>query len=749
MLSSAPMSFTGLIPSGLRLALPIRSSPFFASSPSSLLLIVCLSMAFRPIPQSAAAGNRPPLRLSPPTSQRLATHLPSDPLPAADEATEWILFSPSPGSADRSVTGTDRTPTRLSRLSDEPGSDWSLRRSLSIGLSTDHNAAIASSRQSADEDADSQADNLDQEADEEELDSLDDGLHAFEPDATAAPAPLQLQLVDQSALGILPAHDGLGSFQASSQPVQLQLYQHEQYNPRRRDTTARPPRRASVVRRLEAVEERERQYTLQQRQQERKEQLNPELERWKRIERWRVDQSQAVLEEIDKETRRHHRRAKLTAASASAASSSAIQSQSVSSSGTASTVGGGSSGEAAVTQRAEEPLWRRITRKVIQDIIGIDDSLLSVIFGESLPDNAVDPPLTRAEMDAEMRHVPVPPDREYYWQERFLQRIARELGNLVQQIYGRPAALGSYLRQTDDFGQQPPPQLTDKRDNTKISSSALHPETLNASVYPSVSQFSSAFKPTLQHIPMPGIDEEPSPTPAAHLSTQTRLDDADRDFWERDLDVSSVVRYLCARLTNSKSPLVTTAAAAAPALIPPTAPASIQQPERQQRQQARRGGSVRESSRRAEVIRQHHPLVARAHHHAQPRRPAPPLRRATMASSCAAENAKLSHGTFASSSNSSRSGDRSVRSARSVDNHQIHDIHDLNDLYDLNDLSISINDISPVLGPRAAAGGMSVSLSTESSRNYWDLDFGGSVGSGSAILAAPALGSTGGGSWQV
>ena len=89
---------------------------------------------------------------------------------------------------------------------------------------------------------------------------------------------------------MLPAHDGLGSFQASSQLAQDQLWQHEQYNPQRREQALpRHRRRSSVQHHLDTVNEQE---------------AHVERDRWQRIEQWRMDQSRALLQEIERETRR-------------------------------------------------------------------------------------------------------------------------------------------------------------------------------------------------------------------------------------------------------------------------------------------------------------------------------------------------------------------------------------------------------------------------------------------------------------
>src|SRR5699024_6070512 len=107
---------------------------------------------------------------------------------------------------------------------------------------------------------------------------------------------------------VLPTHDGLGSFQASSQTVQDQLWQHEQYNPQRRPEL-RLRRHSSVQRQLDMVAEQE-------------QMTNAERERWQRIEKWRMEQSRALLQEVERETRRRRRRTSRASRTSDQASSS-------------------------------------------------------------------------------------------------------------------------------------------------------------------------------------------------------------------------------------------------------------------------------------------------------------------------------------------------------------------------------------------------------------------------------------------
>ncbi|KAJ5473180.1 hypothetical protein N7475_002746 [Penicillium sp. IBT 31633x] len=510
-----------------------------------------------------------------------------------DETAQWVLFSPT---ARTHTTSTDQTRTiGASRLSDF-GSFAATRSANDVEGGVD------------DEDA------LDDQLDEDgtELDSLDDGLHAFRAPELAPASPTRF---DQGQPAVLPAHDGLGSFQASSQAVQDQLWRHEQYNPQRASYGQLQHRRhSSVQRHLDTVEEGE---------------ANVERDRWQRIEAWRMDQSRALLQEIERETRHHH--ASQTSRSSSHRSPHHTPRPSIS--------------EVLLSDKVlpedvsedEDSLWRRITRKVIRDLIGIDDSLLSVIFGESLPlDAQPNDQEDSLDMETVLAREPEP---DYHdpsvWQTKVLQKIAHELGILVNQLCEHPGAFTTYYQMTKDISAEyagmPLNRLAESNISQNPADSAA-PPTTDAT---GESMLSPDFIPTLrdlnrEHEAQWGIeDDDPKPSDSSESS---RLQQ-ESEYWERGLDVMMVFRYLRNRFsrrgymhTDTHTP-------------PPRRP--------------------QDSARRAAIIRQHHPLVARAHLRSQTQsrrasqfsgvsNPAgvsspllrPHLRRPS--SSCASQSAKLS-----------------------------------------------------------------------------------------------------------
>jgi hypothetical protein len=256
----------------------------------------------------------------------------------------------------------------------------------------------------------------------------------------------------------------------------------------------------------------------------------------------------------------------------------------------------------------DESLWRRITRKVIQDLIGIDDTLLSVILGESLPLDAqtAENDLPELDMETVLAREPDPANVDAPpWQARVLQRIAHELGILVHQLCEHPGAFTSYYQMTKDISSEYAGMSLNRLadSTTTTTSSSVRPSVRpseppaqpSAETTNSDSMLSPHFTPTIrdpnrEHEAQWGIeDEDPTAEP---VSESTRLQQ-EQEYWERGLDVMMVFRYLHTRFSRrgymSSEKYTAT-------------------PTPRQNQDA---------SRRAAIIRQHHPLVARAHSRSQ------------------------------------------------------------------------------------------------------------------------------------
>ncbi|TKA77777.1 hypothetical protein B0A55_04695 [Friedmanniomyces simplex] len=473
-----------------------------------------------------------------------------------EKSQEWILFSPQSDRQSR-TSQTPRTATDLGSLEthvrSQPGS---CEEATCQGTDADDDNA--------------------------ELDSLDDGLHAFHHHPFASSSnPL-----DQSGGTVLPTHDGLGTF-PSSAGLQEQLWQFERYNPHRRRHVRR---RSSIQRRLDEVEE--------------EAELEVTDDRTARIEKWRLEQSKAVLEEIERETRRRQRRmSRMTGAGASADirigshDGNVLRNDSVVRE---------ASEPARPAEEAEQPSeswWQRLTRRVIQDLIGLDENTLSVIFGEELPADPSPTPTQPSPLAAAAQQESRVTFHEsaYDWELKLLDRIAKELGVLVTQLSEHDGAFSTY-REPEYAGLQVPPsqqRQSSLRQRRRMSSERVRATPSDA-----------LFTPTLPRAPVSPMEEtdtslwgiEEEPNQPSNNDEAAKLQQ-EREYWERDVDVNMIFSYLRRRFSSSTPP-----APPQPNNDGPLPASWANNPSAS----ASALGTSPESLRRAEVIRRQHPLVSRA-----------------------------------------------------------------------------------------------------------------------------------------
>ncbi|KAK5168897.1 uncharacterized protein LTR77_006206 [Saxophila tyrrhenica] len=519
-----------------------------------------------------------------------------------EESQEWILFSPAQNDEQSRTSQTPRTATQLSDF----GSLETHIRSQPIGDNNDNDLTCQGTE--VDDDG-------------AELDSLDDGLHAFHHN----PFSTTSNNLDQSGGTVLPMHDGFGSF-PSYTGLQEHLWQFERHNPQRKRHVRR---RSSVQKRLDALDE--------------EQDVDVEDERTARIEKWRLEQSRAVLDEIEKETRRRRRRmSRMSGASASMDLRGLEDSTML-------------RAEQAILEEPEqeskseeqssgESFWQRITRRVIRDLIGLDENTLSVIFGESLPDDASPTPTQPSPIALATASPPQQSrvsflDPGYSWEVKLLDHIARELGVLVHQLTEHDGrAFNTYLStlsESPSYAGLPardiPPRQPSLRQQRPNEADRANPTSADP-----------IFNPTLSHPPYTpteapdsslwGIEEEPTASsPTDH--------EASRAYWERSIDVSMIFTYLRRRFSSHPPP--------------PNHPSSDHGPLPASWTSTSALGTSPESLRRAEAIRRQHPLVSRAADRAaqQSRRRDSLLRRHQLqqialkragSSSCASQSTKRS-----------------------------------------------------------------------------------------------------------
>jgi hypothetical protein len=528
------------------------------------------------------------------------------------EDEEWVLFSPSaPSTTQTETTSTDRTPRTagLSRLSDF-GSLDTAARSDQISGRYDDNAT---------------------EADEEgELDSLDDGLHAFhEPSDHGSPR----QAMERSGETEFPSHNGMGLFGDASNAIQTQLWQYE------RESRRKIRRRASSVQRtLEALEE--------------VEETSEENERIRRVEKWRMEQSRALLEEIERETRRMRRMSRANSMRSLRPDNFQTKSETNFSSGITTPIIEEPQQEDAPEPEApeeSESFWQRVTRRVIRSLIGIDEELLSVILGESLHEDArmeTDSPITDITKDPTLEDVESPPLMNDSWEHRLLDRVARELGILVNQLSEHPGAFATYLRTQETLGYAGLPNIpTTTNTRTEALASSGHQTNALAT--------GGLFAPTISHqqqsdLSLWGIEEETGPQNTS--SGDAAQIQADREYWERELDVKMVFKFLKSRFSSRPS-------SPEPEIVPYASGGDyFSAPE------TRRASVLSTSTQRAALIRQHHPLVSR---NSDPTVPSAVRRRNHPGPQGVVRNRFVAHGRTGSSSCASQSTKKSRKTGSS------------------------------------------------------------------------------------
>lgn len=530
-----------------------------------------------------------------------------------DDSKEWVLFSPARTTVRTQTTSTDQTTHTAgrSRLSDF----GSLNTIAKSGYDVDGRSVVID--------------------DDEESDSLDDGLHAFQEPSIY----LSARRPDQSGGSILPVHDGLGTFAPSSSQAQEQLWNFEHYNPHRH-SIGQHRRTSSARQKLEAIDDED----------------GPQMEsvRMERIEQWRMEQSKFLLEEIEKETRRR----RLSRSNEKVDGEIEVVVEAFTNGeNVTSTIETLSTAEDTESEE-RETFWQRLTRRVIHDLIGIDESLLSAIFGESLID--VDPSLkplpvtARLAVDSSLLSTTGESGLTTGWEERLLKRVARELGIIVHQLSERPSTFSTHSNLEDrmDYAGIPItlPSTSALRRKPPVSADA---QTSSSTLH---------FGPTLR-------DHLASPSESEHAARwgieDSSLDDTsqttptDIEYWERSLELKTVFTYLQQRFTTDTRPSK-----------PPKPNIAT--------------SSTPHSLRRAAIIRQHHPLISRSSAYGRPR-----------------------HSRHLSQSNSR-----------------------------LRDYNSNGSLLAPSLGMKRV-GDSCASASTKrsrraasgESRNFWDLDFGGSMGS--------------------
>jgi hypothetical protein len=499
-----------------------------------------------------------------------------------DQSQTWVLFAPA---TEGATTASDFSETI-------PSIQTTGRLQLS-DIGSIHTAARSTQINN-----DERGSNLPSEIEEEdaELDRLDSHLPSFR----SFPRE-EDQNMDDSLFSnpVFPQHDGLGLFNIGQPALGLdaqdQMYQFEKYNPRR------------VHLRRES---------LDLANQELDSDRSQEAEKRQRIEAWRLEHSRVLVEEIQRQTRRRRRsQASLRQVQTFHSTNDehvAVNAESISDNLT------WHDDDADVSTGEPDGLLARVTQKVIKDLLGIDDHLLSILFGESFPEDETLSSTPRALHLGDQ--VPLTPTDEHSWHERVANTVSREIGLLVNQISHHPGAFSSYSR----IHQQPLPYaglpvipetgLSQVNDESTVS-------------LESEKTLGQDFRPTIQRAQtMPESRKE-----SAAVEENTSANTFTKEEWEKDLDVKLVFRYICSRfnIRASSPPSVSSSGNLATA-------------------------NTQDAAAKAARVRQHHPLTSRAR----------PTERRTFKATTPSSPAKLRHQSSCASQSTRRSARRSSVSSR-------------------------------------------------------------------------------------
>lgn len=505
----------------------------------------------------------------------------------ADEAQTWVLFSPPTDITTTSYLTEDEhdesleTPGR-SRLSDL-GSLNTVARTGSAAAAAGRNDEAQSSQLSAAVD--------ESQADDAELDSLDGHLPGFR----SFPR-------NSFVMPVLPAHDGLGSFHLDQPALGLDaqdhIFQFERFNPRR------------VRRRLNSFDEA--QFELEQAQVQ-------EAEKRARIEAWRLEHSRIILEEVQREARR----SKILQQKRAVAQKPAPNTEEATDTTEDMTWHEEDPDTHPEDKEDSEGLITRITRKVLRDILGIDEKLLSVVLGGDL---LSDEELSRTPRPSENGHdqEASAPETEESWHMRILETVSRELGLLVNHLSKHPGAFSTYSH----VHQVPLPYAglpAIPEAAARSSSGRTAADKASESIFPE-------FRPTIRSTPRTTNRPPLRSTASEALLQDMPMDDTfTQEEWERDIDIKLMFRYLVSRFTSRPEPTMAAEMTTRPV---PTKP--------------------QDAAAKAARVRQHHPLTSRTR---------PNERRAFKATAPSSPVAMRHHSSCASQS-TRRSARRSSVSSR-------------------------------------------------------------------------------------
>ncbi|EWC46528.1 hypothetical protein DRE_04251 [Drechslerella stenobrocha 248] len=287
-----------------------------------------------------------------------------------------------------------------------------------------------------------------------------------------------------------------------------------------------------------------------------------------RIQAWRMEQSRILLDEIERATKG---RLGLRQTEAQR------REEELASMGD---IGLIEANERALADHAldQETFWERLRKRLVQDIMGLDDMVLQIIFGEALPvdletSSGASTPTGPTEK-SELRRM------DALWEERLFERLARELGVLAQ--YYTPdvakAAFSTYVTrkpQGASTATATEPKTAAAKDAEEAASAySLYPSLRSSRSSTTLDPLASTrqFRPTIDgdddqdtHAANWGIEDGPLASSLLSASSEARVDaEIVRDYWEKELNVRMLFSYLKSKLgTTSAGPSPTSPTATA------------------------------------------------------------------------------------------------------------------------------------------------------------------------------------------
>ncbi|KAK7431718.1 hypothetical protein QQZ08_001655 [Neonectria magnoliae] len=521
---------------------------------------------------------------------------PTGPEQRPEESQTWVLFAPTDVTTTSYLTETERS-------LETPGQE----RAHILGNQNPNVAATsevgADSRQSAslsvvdDESAE----------DDAELDSLDSHL----PEFRSLPGIFsQSHNEPQESMPVFPAHDGLGSFRldqpALGSEAQDHIFQFERFNPRR----VRRQRDSLDLAQLDMEHDQVQ-----------------EAEKRQRIEAWRLEHSRVLLSEIQRETRRRrqsqaslHRRSSSTPIPVASRPAQDTESDNMT----------WHDEEAVQPATESEGFLSRFTRKVMRDLMGIDERLLSILLGEATPETDEELAATPRASQLGVQPTPQSPNPES-WQLDMLERMSRELGLLVSHLSHHPGAFSTYSRVQQMSLPYAGLPIIPESNLSHSAADNISPTT--DPEHSSFPQFQPTMKTASRPIDIPGRSAGPPADPVQAPRQDTPMSNTfTQEEWEKDLDMKLVFRYLRSRFVPSRTPNP-----------PSSTTAHLATPN-----------STQDIAAKLARVRQHHPLVSRMR----------PVERRTFKSTTPASPVALRHPSSCASQSTRRSARRSSVSSR-------------------------------------------------------------------------------------